>query len=51
MIEPGPPPSTSVRAGERVLSHVAKAIEIEDIDARLRELEAAAEQHSKGGSK
>ncbi len=45
MIEPGTPASTRVGAAESVLSHAAKAIEIEDIDARLRELEAAAEQH------
>jgi len=51
MIEPGTPPSTRVRAAESVLSHAAKAIEIEDIDARLRELEAAAEQHQSRGSK
>jgi hypothetical protein len=30
------------------LSHAAKAIEIEDLDARLRELEAATEAN-KGG--
>lgn len=41
MIDPATPPSTRVRASEAVLSHAAKAIEIEDIDARLRELEAA----------
>jgi hypothetical protein len=51
MIEPGTPPATRVRAAESVLSHAAKAIEIEDIDARLRELEAAAEHHQSGGSK
>jgi hypothetical protein len=37
-----------VRAAEAVLSHAAKAIEIEDIDARLRELEAAAEANKNG---
>ncbi len=36
---------------ESVLSHAAKAIEIEDIYARLRELEAAAEQHPNSGGR
>jgi hypothetical protein len=48
MVDPTTPPSTRVRAAEAVLSHAAKAIEIEDIDARLRELEAAADAN-KGG--
>ena len=48
MIEPGTPASTRVRAAESVLSHAAKTIEIEDIDARLRELEAAGQQHQNG---
>jgi hypothetical protein len=48
MIDPATPPSTRVRASEAVLSHAAKAIEIEDIDARLRELEAAAEANRSG---
>ncbi len=47
MIDPATPPSTRVRASEAVLSHAAKAIEIEDIDARLRELEAAAEANAR----
>lgn len=51
MLDPATPPATKVRAAESVLGHAGKAIEIEDIDARLRELEAAAEQHTKGGSK
>ena len=48
MIEPGTPPSTRVRAAESVLAHAAKAIEIEDIDARLSELERAAEEARPG---
>ena len=48
MLDVATPPSTRVRAAEAVLSHAAKAIEIEDIDARLRELAAAAEAN-KGG--
>jgi hypothetical protein len=50
MVDPATPPSTRVRAAEAVLSHAAKAIEIEDIDARLKELEAAAEAN-KGGNR
>ena len=43
MIDPSTPPSTKVRAADSVLGHSAKAIEIEDIDARLTELERTAE--------
>ena len=43
MIDPSTPPSTKVRAADSVLDHAAKAIEIEDIDARLTELERTAE--------
>jgi hypothetical protein len=49
MIDPATPSSTRVRAAEAVLSHAAKAIEIEAIDARLRELEAAAEANKGDG--
>ena len=48
MVDVATPASTRVRAAEAVLSHAAKAIEIEDLDARLRELEAATESN-KGG--
>jgi len=43
MIEPNTPASVRVRAAECVLNHAMKAIEIEDIEARLSELERAAE--------
>jgi hypothetical protein len=43
MVDPSTPPSTKVRAAESVLNHAAKAIEIEDIEARLSELERANE--------
>jgi hypothetical protein len=42
MLDPGTPASTKVRAAECVLSHGAKAIEIEDIEARVAALEQAA---------
>ena len=43
MVDPASPPSTKVRAADSVLDHAAKAIEIEDIEARLTEFERAAE--------
>jgi hypothetical protein len=43
MVDVATPPSTRVRAAEAVLSHAAKAIEIEDLEVRLRDLEAVAE--------
>ena len=43
MVDPTTPPSTKVRAAEAVITHGAKAIEIEDIEARVSELERAAE--------
>jgi len=42
MLDQGTPASTKVRAAECVLAHSAKAIEIEDIEARVSELERAA---------
>jgi len=44
MVDPSTPPSTKVRAADSVLNHASKAIEVEDIDTRLSELELAAEQ-------
>ena len=43
MVDPNSPASTRVRAADSVLDHAAKAIEIEDIEARVAELERAAE--------
>jgi len=48
MVDPATPPSTRVRAAEAVLSQAAKAIEIEDIDARVRALEKATEANKSG---
>jgi hypothetical protein len=42
MIDPNAPASVRVRAADSVLSHAAKAIEIEDIEARVAALEQAA---------
>ena len=43
MVEPGPPASVKARAADSVLDHAAKAIELEDIEARVAELERQAE--------
>jgi hypothetical protein len=42
MVDPATLASTRVRAAECVLNHAAKAVEMEDIDARLSTLEQAA---------
>jgi len=44
LVEPGTPASVRVRAAECIMNHATKAIEIEDIEARVAELERAAEQ-------
>ena len=43
MVDPNAPASSRVRAASSVLDHTAKAIEIEDIEARVTQLEQAAE--------
>jgi hypothetical protein len=48
MIDPATPASTKVRAADSVLDHSAKSIEIEDIEARVAELERAAEGSKDG---
>jgi len=44
MIDPNSPASTRVRAADSILDHAAKAIEIEDIEVRVAELEVAAQR-------
>jgi hypothetical protein len=44
MIDPATPPAVKVRAADSVLSHAAKAIELEDIEARLGALERGVEE-------
>ena len=44
MIDTNTPASVRVRAAECVMNHATKAIEIEDIEARVSELERAANQ-------
>ena len=48
MLDAATPPATKVRAADSILDHTAKAIELEDIQARLAELERATEA-KKGG--
>jgi transposase-like protein len=43
MVDASTPASTKVRAADSVLNHTAKAIELDDIEARLSELERASE--------
>jgi DNA-binding MurR/RpiR family transcriptional regulator len=51
MVDPSTPPSTKVRAADSVLDHSAKAIELEDIEARVAELEHAAAETAKVGGR
>jgi len=48
MIDSSAPASTRVRAADSVLDHAAKAIELEDIEARVAALERAAEVTDRG---
>jgi hypothetical protein len=41
MVDPSTPPATRVRAAGSILDHAAKAIELEDMEARLAALERA----------
>jgi hypothetical protein len=43
MVDPSAPASTRVRAADSIFNHAAKAIEIEDIEARVTDLEKATE--------
>jgi hypothetical protein len=43
MVDPNTPASSRVRAADCVLDHSAKAIELEDMEVRVAELERAAE--------
>jgi len=43
MVDPATPPATKVRAADSILNHTIKAIETENLEARLSELERTAE--------
>jgi hypothetical protein len=47
MVDQGTPASVKVRAAECIMAHSSKAIEIEDIEARVTDLERAAEAQKK----
>ena len=47
MIDPSPPTAVRVRAAECVMTHSSKAIEIEDVEFHVSELERAAEAQKK----
>jgi hypothetical protein len=52
MVDPATPASVKVRAVDSVLDHSAKSIEIEDIEARLSEIERNLEaQKEQGGAR
>jgi len=51
MVDANSPASSRVRAAETVLSQAAKAIELEDIEARVMELERSAQSLKSGGSR
>jgi transposase-like protein len=48
MVDQTAPASTRVRAADSILDHAAKAIEIEDLEVRVSELERAAEPPKDG---
>jgi hypothetical protein len=50
MIDPNTPASVRSRAAEAIFNHAAKAIEIEDIEVRVSELERAAGPQDRRGS-
>jgi hypothetical protein len=50
MIDPNMPASSRVRAADCVLGHSMRAIELEDVEARLADLERAATEATAEGS-
>jgi hypothetical protein len=49
LVDPAAPASVRVRAAEAIFNHAAHAIEMEDIEARVAELERAAELAKSSG--
>ena|SRR5215472_4596058 len=49
MVDPNAPASTRLRAADILLDRTAKAIEIEDVEARVTELERAVEASKQSG--
>jgi hypothetical protein len=48
MVDPATPASTKVRAAENVLNHAERVVELQDIQARLEQLERSADDHKPG---
>jgi|SRR5579871_2115270 len=48
MVDPSSPASTKVRAADSVLAHTIKAIEVDDIEARVSELERVRNEAKRG---
>jgi transposase-like protein len=48
MVDPTTPASTRIRAADSILDHSEKSIEIEDIEARVADLETAATNQQRG---
>ena len=48
MVDASTPPAAKIRAADSVLDHAARAIELEDIEARLAELERIADKAKHG---
>jgi len=51
MLDQATPPATRVRAADSIVDHTTKAIEIEDIEARLAELERNTDEAKPGWRK
>jgi hypothetical protein len=51
MLDPATPASTKARSADSILNHTIKAIETEDIEARLAELERTANENKPGWRK
>jgi hypothetical protein len=51
MLDPTTPPATRVRAADSILDHTTKAIEIEDVEVRVSDLERAADESKPGWRK
>ena len=51
MVDPSAPASRRIKAADSVLGHAAKAIEIEDIEVRVTELERSAQASKPGHSR
>jgi hypothetical protein len=51
LLDPGTPASVKARVADSIFNHAAKAIEIEDIEARVSALEASAGSDQRAGGR